>query len=347
MISIARASVTAVGVACAVVLTGCTQSRTVVAQVNNEEIPEKDYYERVLSVNTIPQGANLDAGAITMTNMIRDSLQHQLAVKMHADVSPEMAQQAAAYQLKKDPNTRAAVDSGRIAMTDLVRQKRYELETFRIGMNGDKAAEADVQQAYNDPKNKSYFEAPATFTLKILQYGDELAAQKGIDLLKRTGDFKAAAQAIGMPAAAAAAADKEQTIPGDSRLPAPLKTALDALKPLEITPKPIALTSNASSTAMPQTVYIVAQLRKKQEASVLPMNEVRFLLELMALQKTHADWQKHYQHELADFTMKSQIRIALPRYANLVDTVIRPAATEAQSGQSAPMSSPQTGAAPR
>jgi hypothetical protein len=239
--------------------------------------------------------------------------------------------EAAEFQIRSDPNTAAAISAGKLTREDLMRQKKYELEAFGIGTNGDKASEQDIQKAYDQPDVKQLLHFKTAYTIKAMQVPDMALGMQLIAELKKTGDFKAAALKIpGITPTDAASANKEQTMIADQMRPE-LRDALDKLKPNEITPTPVAIhVADPQQPMNGQTIYAIAQLKSVDKERTLPMNKVRYLLEQVALSKTHPDWQTHYRRELADYTNKllqaGKIRIGIKRYENLVDSFIQPLA---------------------
>ncbi len=327
MNSIVRLCAGLPAIACLVFVAGCDAHDKVVAEVNRVPITETLYNERVQGVTAFPQGMSLDAGGLTMVNMIRDQLTEQLAAKTHAVPSEEMVNAATDYQLRMDPKTNADIMTGKVSRDDLRRQKKYELEAFGIGTNGDKPTDQELDTTYEEFKNRPEFHVKAAYTVKLLQVPDDATGRRVIADLKQTGDFKGAAQKLlSLTAVVAATAGKEQTLMSDQLRPELLQ-ALRKLKPNEITPEPVAIKySDPQQPTAPPYVYAVAQLKKMEPERALSKIDVNFLLAPLVLKKTHPDWIEHYRRELADFTRKSQIRIALQRYENLVDTFVRPVA---------------------
>jgi hypothetical protein len=323
----------AVAIAGLLLLAGCQPQRKIVAEVNNESITDEDFYSHVETVTEIPAELNTDAGGLTMLNMIRDRLTEQLARKYNAVPSDETVSSVMQYEQRMIPNTRAALAAGKVTLEDLKRQSRFQLEQFGIGTNGDKPNDLDMAKAYDEYKGKPAFLQKSAYTIKILRVPDDATGKRVIADLKQTGDFKGAAQKVlNAPPAVAASAGKEQVLDAD-QVPPDLKQELDKLKPNEITPEPVAVKiPNPQQPMVTQTMYFVAQLKGKEGERVLTKDEVRFLLARIVLEKTHPDWQVHYQKELADFTRKSQIRVALQRYENIVDTYVRPLAEAEASG---------------
>ena len=347
MTSIVRLSAGAAALASLVLLAGCNTSQKVfVAEINGEPITADEYYARVLSVTNIPESFNTDAGGVTMINMIRDRLTDQLARKHNAVPTDEAVNAAVDYQMNMDPTTNAQVTAGKLTREDLLRQKKFELEAFGIGTNGDKASDKEIDKAYEEYKDKPDFRVKAAYKVKIIQVPDDATGRKIIAELKQTGDFKSAAKkALGMPDMDAANAAKDQKLLADQLRPE-LREALDKLKPNEITPAPIGIKiANPQQPLAPQFVYAVAQLKGKDPERVLTKSELRFLLVPVVLQKTHADWKEHYRRELADFTQHSKMHVGLAKYESLPDSFVRPLAnTEANGHPTVGMPTPQPGA---
>jgi len=314
-----------------VLLAGCEpHGETIVAEVNQDTIKESEYNNRVQSVTSIPENLNLDAGGMVMVNMIRSLLTDQLAQKYHAVPSDERVTAAVDYQIRMDPVTNAGIASGKLTKEELRLQKKNEQEAVGIGTNGEKPTEQEYDKAYDEYKNKPELNMKASYTVRILQVQDDQSGRKAIAELKKTGDFKGVAEKmLGMPAPDAERESKERTLVAEQLLPE-LRQVMDTLKVNEITPEPVAIhIANPQQPLNPQVVYAVAQLVGKEPAHVLTKNEARFYLEPIVLQKTHPDWILHFRRELADYTIKSEkhIRIAIPKYAGLAESFVRPIAT--------------------
>lgn len=345
MNSIVRLRGAAIVIAGLVVLAGCGPQEKIVAEINDDTIKEEDYNKRVQMVTAIPETLTTDAGGMTIINMVRDKLTEQLAKKYHAVPSDETVSAAADYQSRMDPMTNAGIAAGKLTLDDLKRQKKFELEAFGVGTNGDRPSEQDLDKTFEEYKSKPDLRIKASYTVKILRVPDALTGARAIAVLKQSGDFKDAAQKVlGLSPLDSVGAAKEQTLLAD-QCPPELKQALDSLKPNEITP--IAVEMNVRNPQQPtssQTMYAVAQLKSKAAEHVLSKTEVRFLLEPVVLQKTHPDWKEHYRMELADYTRKSKIRIAIPRYDGLVDTFVRPLASAGATTRPQPApGAPQSG----
>jgi len=320
------------------VLAGCdAHPKTLVAEVNQDTIDADEYNARVQGVTSIPEALSTDAGGVTLINMIRDRLTDQLAKKVNAVPAPEVIEQATEYQMRVDPATGGQIAGGKLTRDDLRRQKKFELEAFGIGTNGDKPTEQDIDKAYEEYKDKPDFKVKASYTIRLLRVPDDLVGRKVIADLQKTGDFKAAAlKYLGMTPQDAATLAKDQTLFAD-QMPAEMRSALNSLKPNEITPAPVMLKiANPQQPLAPQLVYIVAQLKSKEIERVMDKASVRFLLIPIVLQKTHPQWKEHYKKEIADFTRSSQIHVGLQKYEPLVDSFVRPPPAADMSARPAP-----------
>jgi hypothetical protein len=322
--SIVRLRGAAIAIAGLFVMAGCGPQEKIVAEVNDDTIKEDEYNSRVQMVTAIPETIATDAGGMTVINMVRDKLTEQLAKNYHAVPLDETVTAAADYQARMDPMTSAGLAAGKLTREDLKRQKKFELEAFGIGTNGDKPNEQDVDKAFEDLRNKPDIRIKPSYLIKILRVPDAGIGSRAITELKQSGDFKSVAQKVlGLSALDALGAGKEQTLSAE-QCPPELRQALDALKPNEITPTTVEMKiSNPQQPASSQTMYAVAQLKSKEPERILSKAEVRFLLVPVVLQKTHPDWKDHYRMELGNYTRKSKIRIAIPRYEGLADTFIR------------------------
>ncbi len=349
MNSIVRLGASAAAFAGVALLAGCnTSDKVTVAEVNQETITSEEYYPRVMSVTTIPDGFNTDAGGLTMINMIREKLVDQLARKRNALPTADTVSAAVEYQIRMDPNAFNAIMAGKLSRDDLQRQKKFELEAFNIGTESAKATDQDIDKAFEENKDKPDFRVKANYTVKILQVPDDATGRTIVAELKKTADFKAVAQkSLKMSEIDATNSSTERRYLAE-QLPPELRQALDKLKPNEITPMPVGIkNSNPQQPLAAQFVYAVAQLKSRETEHMLNKSDLKFLLSPLVLQKTHTDWKEHYRKELADFTNKSKIRVSLAKYEPLVGTVIRPLATMEASGHPpVGMQAPPSGAQP-
>ncbi|HLJ56900.1 MAG TPA: peptidylprolyl isomerase [Chthonomonadaceae bacterium] len=331
-------------------LSGCTsQDKDVVAWVGNEPIRKEEFYPRVMAVSEIPQGFTSDAGALTLVNMIRDRLTDQLAAMHHAQPTKDLVDQAVAYDVRMSPETEELMVRGRLTQKDLFRQKRYEMETFGIGTDGDNPSDADIDKVYEEYKNRPEFTFPASYTARVLEAPDDATARKIIADVKQTGDFKAAAMKfLNAPAMTAEIAAKERRLRATQLAPEqyqPLRDALEKLKPNEITSEPVAFKVPDPNQPLTSTFkYYVVQLKSKDPEQKLTKDEMMFLLRPLALQKTHPGWKEHYVRQLADYykMVQSNIHIELPQYEGLPEAYIRPLvnAGVAQASGAAPAQAP-------
>ncbi len=317
-----RSARPALGVLAVVLLTlpGC-QGRKVVARVNSETINEDDFTSRALRVNNITPQAGLDAGGLTLVNMMKDSLLQQLAKSKGITITDDQVNRYITALQRINPALVSDLHTGKVTMEDLVRQYRFEMASFAIGTDNAKPDPKDVQAAYDD--QKALLKVKGTYTVRVLPLSDPIKAQQALDELKRSGDFKKAAIIGGLPPQVLATVGKDAVIPADQAPPV-LKDALDPLRPTDFVKQPIPLQGQGG-----QTVYVVAQLVDKQKDRDLNMEEIRPLLERFALAKKFPQWAQHAEKETNDFILKSKdsIQINVDRYKPLRDQFVIPQAT--------------------
>ena len=330
-------------------LTGC-QGRKVVARVNSATITEEDFLNRVQYVRQIPQNVSLDAGGLTLVNMIEDTLTDQLATDKKWTPTEEAVKQVAEIVRRTTPDIEQQLTSKQLTEEELYRQVRHLLELTAIGTEGAKADPTEVQKAYDEMKKDPIY--PATYTIRVLFVTDPVRAndEKILAQLKSSANFKEAAKALNMTAPEIANAGRELVMPKKGA-PEDLIKALDALGNGPFTPEkgpftngPITINQNPNAGGKP--IYLIAQLIGKQADETPPLDKVRPFIEQRVLQQKFPQWQMHAQQKVGEYTKTAQIQINEDRYKPILDSVIMPQAnahTE-QPGGMAPGGAPPAGA---
>lgn len=320
-------------------LPGC-QGRKVVARVNSETINEDDFTNRALRVTSLNPQAGLDAGGMTLVNMVKESLLQQLAKNKGITVTDDQVGQYVAGIEKLQPQILEGVRSGKITQEDLTREYRMEMLLFGIGTDNAKADQKELQAAYD--RHQAELSLKGTYTIRLLPLQDPAKADLALAELKKSGDFKKAAAAAGLPPEVAATVGKETAVPAN-QAPPPLRAALDTLKPTDFVAKPIPL----QNTQTGQQFYIVAQLVDKTKDHVLTLDESRALVERFALADKFPQWGQHADSAMNDFITQSKdnIQINIDRYKGLKDQFILPKPKAALPAQAPAGSAPAPGAA--
>jgi hypothetical protein len=292
----------------------------------------------------------MDAGGFTLVSMVKDALINELAKDKGWAPSEDDVQRLASYYLAASPNMAVALKSHLISMDDVRDMARIQLAETSIGTDGAKADQSALDAFYQSNSAKM-FNIPETDTVKSLQAPDEASAMQAIEALKRSGDFaKVATDILMAPPEMARNAGRETPLPVTPQLPPDLKNALAALKPGEITPKPIALHPSASTAGAPATVYAVIQLVSREPARTLSLADVRPFIEQKVVTTSHPDWQQHQLQLLAAFTkdliQKGELQINLKQYQPLVDSFIVPMAEGRMNQSPAPVLSGRPNGAP-
>ncbi len=343
-------------------LSGC-QGHKIIARVKNATITEEEYIKRVqrVSAQMFPQNAQIDAGGITVVSMVKELLTSEMTAEKKYTPSDQSVAQFEAFYKRSHPEIAEALQSGVLQEEDLARSIKIQMEEFAIGTDGAHAEDKDIQAAYDEQKEQ--LKIPEFVTVRLLEAPDKVTAQQALDQLKKNADFKTVAvQLLHMPAQAAAIADKGQTLPEKGIIPE-LRTALSLLNPGQYTDKPVEVHPPSRSGGAPQTLFVIGQVVRKTKEYMPTKEEIRPVLEQIALGKTHPDWKQHQQQALADYTRtllsNSQVQINIERYQGLLKTYVAPMAeghtATAPGGtlsspespqQSAPASPPQSSPAP-
>ncbi len=325
-----RFSLALCGVAALGILTGCQPEKKSVAVVNGKLILEEDFNKRVQSLTaaSFQGGASMDAGGLTLMNMIRSELTEQLAAKSNAVPSSELVSSGVDYVMKNDPAVQAQFQTGQVTKDELLRQLTFTRELLGIGTNGAKVTDAELKAAYEGPDMGPTIIVKASYSFRALRVNDLAQGKTILEDLKKTGDFKKAAMSLKASEAQANAVAKPLTMISDT-VPKELKEALDKLQPNEFTPGAIKVT-DVNQQGVPQESYAIAQLIKKDPERKPSINEVKFLLENALMAKKNPEWEKHYRNVLAEFTNAAEIKITSERYKSLGELIKAQAKGELQ-----------------
>lgn len=317
-------------------LPGC-QGRKVVARVNSETINEDDFTNRALRATNLNPQSGLDAGGMTLVNMIKENLLLQLAKSKGVTVTDDQVSKYIAAVEKLNPQILEGVRSGKITQDDVTREYHLEMVLFGIGTDNAKADAKDLQAAYDQHKNDLTIKG--SYKLRLLPLTDPAKAQQALVELKQSGDFKKAAAGAGLPPEVAANMGKETVIPA-IQAPPELKVALDSLKPTDYVTAPVMLRNQTG-----QQFFVVAQLVDKTADHVLTLEESRVLVERFALTDKFPQWGQHADSAMNDFITQSKenIQINIDRYKPLRDQFILPKPKSAMPAQAPPGSAPTPG----
>jgi hypothetical protein len=319
-------------------LPGC-QGRKVVARVNSETINEDDFTTRALRVTSINPQSGLDAGGMTLVNMVKESLLQQLAKSKGIAVSDDQVNKYTSGIEKLNPQLLEGIRTGKITQEDINREYRNEMILFGIGTDNAKADAKDVQASYT--RHQTDLTIKGSYTIRLLPLPDPVKAQLALDEVKKSGDFKKAAAVAGIPPESSNIG-KETVLPA-LQTPPELKAALDSLKPLDYVTKPVPLQNSQTG----QQLYIVAQLVQKTNDHVLTLDESRSLVERFALADKFPQWGQHAESAMNDFitASKDKIEINIERYKPLKEQFILPKPKAALPPQASAGSAPTPGGA--
>jgi len=324
-----------------IALPGC-QGRKVVARVNSETINEDDFTNRALRVTNLNPQAGLDAGGMTLVNMIKENLLQQLAKNKGITVSDDQVNKYVSGIEKLQPQILEGVRTGKITQEELTREYRMEMLLFGLGTDNAKADQKELQAAYD--KHQTDLAIKGGYTLRLLPLQDAAKADAALAELKKSGDFKKAAIVGGLSPEIAATVGKETVVPS-IQAPAELRNAIEPLKPTDFSPTPVRLQNSQSG----QTFYVIFQLVDKTKDRTLSLDEARPLVERFALADKFPQWGQHADSAMNDFinASKDNIQINMDRYKGLKEQFILPKPKAALPPQETPPSNTTPpGAAP-
>lgn len=332
-----RFSVLAFGLLTAVLLTGC-EGQKIVARVNTVPITEEQFFKRTVRVtpNELPQNANLDAGSVTLINMVVEKITEQYAADKNMLPSKDEVNRTVEYLRKSRPAVRAALKSGRIDQDDIVRVVRTVMLNVAIGTNGAGADKAKLEALYK--QRVAELTVPESYIVLMLPVTDEATGNKVLEELKRNpSDFYTAARVAGIPPMVATTAGQETPLPLKN-LDAATKAELEKIKPGAFCEKPLKITF----TSPPQTVTAVLKMVGKEKEYTPTLDDVKFQLTQEVVTQTQPQWQQFMNQQLAEATKKADIQINIERYKYLAD-IIRAQAEQNAQGAMPTMTPPTSG----
>ncbi|MDE2126348.1 MAG: peptidyl-prolyl cis-trans isomerase [Armatimonadetes bacterium] len=308
-------------------LTGC-QGEKIIARVNNRAITYDEYVPQLMRVGTIPAGANLDAGGVALINVVKSELVDQLAAQRHAVPSAEDIAKYATYFTSRNPTLQDQLKTGQLSQSGLDRQIKTEWEQLGIGTDGAHVDASEIAQYYKG--HSAQLAIPEMWTIRTMPVGSLAIGTQVLPQLRQSGDFKAAAAAAGLPAAAASLVGQTSVI-DSTTAPPNLQAALAHLTPGQFAAAPIEISVPAQNGGAPQTVYVLAQMVSTTPSRIPSLDEVSMALDQQLLQQKFPNWVQHATDEIGTFARSSTIRIYIDRYQPLVSTYIVPPETSAVS----------------
>lgn len=333
-------------------LTGC-QPQTIIARVNGKPISEQEFNAKVQRVkqSSFGQGQeqNMDAGGLTLFNMIQSMLIDQCAAdpSLKAVPSEDTLKAFANQVLRRYPNVTNSIKTGELTQEDVVSQIKSTMEMLAIGTDGVRPDDKELQAEYDKKKAENKIDYPTLYTIRMLVTADSAQARTVIDGLKKSGDFRSAAATLGAPPEQAASAARA-TVYTQAQLPASVTRVLDTLTPNQISPDPIEFTpptdpSNPQAPA-PMPRYMVAQLVAKDPGKTPTLGDIREQIVQMALEDKYPQWTQHAAVRIAEYTEKANIEIMVDKYKPLLAGVILPNAKRTAAMATGGMGAPGAGA---
>ncbi len=311
-------------------LAGCHQEK-IVAKVNDVSITEADFNAKLMHVRAgnFPQELNLDAGGVTMLNLVQASIIDQCAKEPPVKYTPtdEALKSYVAQVMRMFPDMVNRIKGGEMTEEDLMNSVKSRLELLAIGTDGATPDDKEIQAMYDELKTQNSLDYPALYTIRFVTLPDLTTAKNFLDNLKKTGSFKTAATAINIPAESAAQVGRT-TVLAQKQLPPKVTAVLDTLKGNDFTPEPVEFTINDPNQpgATPSPKFMVAQLVNKEAAKTPTIAEIKSQLIQMALEKKFPQWSQHAAQRVADYTDKAKIDIQIEKYKPLLNNVIIPSA---------------------
>lgn len=344
-------------------ISGCAADglagHTIVARLNGTPINDERYYNNMehLRAQDFPTTAEEEAGAVALTQVLRNQAVDDLAAQKGYAPSEDDVDSFYQYEMTVQPQLQAAVTQGLTSAEDQKRTIRRGLEQLAIGTDGATVDPQELQAAYTavqSPQTSSQstmpvtVDVPATVTIRALSVPDFTSGGQAISALKATGNWTAEAQQLHP---ARPFLGQQVSVPVDAlqrQLPE-LYKAVIALKPADFAPEPV----NVSPAGSPVSQYVVVQLISKSSPIHLSMDQVRVPLKIRVLQQKFPMWPIHMDTELYNFLQSANLEIYNDRYRDQVRAALltppQPAqqpGAEPAPGSVRPQGAPGAGAPP-
>lgn len=296
-------------------LTGCSK-RTVVA-VNGEKISRAEFQRRLERL-LVPTGSNTpsrQAGELVMNTLVNEKLILQLAEEKK--VSPTEEQVNKKIEMaKKEGNLNDVLRQRHMTMDEFKREITLSQAFRNIMMKGVDVKNPEVKKTYDDmlAREQSPLKQPESVDIALIQCAEKSKINKAAEMLKGGMDFTTVAMRMSEDASSQQGGVVGPVFRDDYRgVPEEIwKTAFDMK--VNTVSNPVRIPEDKGGG------WYIIKSRAHKKAKTKTFNEVKDLLrEELALQKA-AEKKVDFNKMLEDYRKKSDIKVKLQRYKDLVET---------------------------
>ncbi len=308
-------------------------SKKGVGKVNNDEIAESEFYNRLLNVSASdlqpalnPQGPRGvgKAGEYAIQSLVGERMIFQIAKQKNVlPTEAEITAYVAFAKKYQDPRYTLMPQDPFRTEEDWRRQAKSALSFRKMALAQSTVKEADLKAKYEQLKPR--LKEQDQFHLRLIDIKEKAKAEKSLAKLAK------------LPFETVALTDSEDPISGPrngdigtiqeglltQQMPT-LSIEVKKLKPGEYTktliPEKLAPRGKMQSQGQPmETRYFIAQLVDSKVGRVPTFEEVKPLMEMISLQEKDPGAFQRVQTQLSDFRDKADIKIMIKQYEHLMD----------------------------
>jgi hypothetical protein len=291
----------------------------VIATVNNDKITEQDYYDRLQQVDAAELGASAQmrgpthAGEFAMQALLTEKVVLQLAAQKgatptDADVAGYMA------FVRRFPSALGAASQNPFRTEAAARRDaRLQVAIRNMTAKPLNISPTELQDEYN--RARAQLVEPRQYKLRLIEVGTEAKAADALTQLAKGISFETVALTQSEDPVAKARSGDVGFL-AEPTIPKPLLDAIKALKPGEHTkqavkveaPRPAAPGQPAPPVA---PHWFVAQLVEIKEPRQIPLEEVKYGVENVVINRKDPNAGQRVSALLRDFMKTAKIEVTL------------------------------------
>jgi hypothetical protein len=324
-----------------VLLSGCGRGEKVAVRINKDVVTEDEFNRRAQNINgpelytAYQRGIAARAGELALLNIIQEKLILQMAAAKNA--LPTDAQITAYMEwAKKYPrlSTQLGHDTEH-SEAETRRDMRVQLAFRNMTLKPLNITRADLQKVYDDPLERQRIAIPDRYHLRLITVGTPQKAKDALDALNKNVPFETVALKMSdNPLGRQNSGDIGWRDANDPRIQS-LIAAVQGLKPLAYTPKPIQLNMQMPTGAL-QPTYAIVQMVEKKPGRMPTLDEVKLYLEERVLPQKDPGIFARMQDALREDTKNADIQVNLKQYEKYVSDMQKAAALPASGSAPAP-----------
>lgn len=307
-----------------IAIAGCGGPK-VIARVNTETITEKDYYDRLQQVDAAELGASAQmrgpalAGEFAMQALLTEKVVLQLAAQKGATPTDADIAGYIAFS-RKFPNALGAGAQNPFRSEAAARRDaRLQVAIRNITAKPLNLTQAEIQDEYN--RAKGNLVEPKQYRLRLIEVATEAKAKDALAQLAKGISFETVALTQSEDPVAKARSGDVGFLP-EPTIPKPLLEVLKTLKPGEYTKQAVRVEAPPPAApgqpAPPATPHwFVAQLVEIKEPRQVPIEEVKYGVENVVINRKDPSAGQRVSVLLRDFMKTAKIEVTLKGYEGL------------------------------